>query len=45
MSKQELEDFVNDVLIDKGKIVAIEDTYGIKIVEIIENKLDTNKYD
>ena len=30
--------YVNDILIAKGKIVAIEDTYGIKIVEIIENK-------
>ena len=29
--------FVNDILIARGKIVAIEDTYGIKIVEIIEN--------
>ena len=29
--------FVNDILIAKGKIVAIEDTYGVKIVEIIEN--------
>ena len=30
--------FVDDILIAKGKIVAIEDTYGIKIVEIVENK-------
>lgn len=30
--------YVNDILIAKGKIVAIEDSYGIKIVEIIENK-------
>ena len=30
--------FVDDILIAKGKIVAIEDSYGIKIVEIIENK-------
>ncbi|MBQ7286152.1 MAG: FliM/FliN family flagellar motor switch protein, partial [Candidatus Gastranaerophilales bacterium] len=29
--------FVNDILIARGKIVAIEDTYGIKIVEIVEN--------
>jgi len=29
--------YVDDILIAKGKIVAIEDTYGIKIVEIIEN--------
>ena len=38
--------FVNDILIAKGKIVAIEDTYGIKIVEIIENKsLEKNNND
>ena len=30
--------FVNDILIAKGKIVAIEDSYGIKIVEIVEDK-------
>lgn len=30
--------FVDDILIAKAKIVAIEDTYGIKIVEIIDNK-------
>lgn len=35
--------FVNDILIAKGKIVAIEDTYGIKIVEIVENKNLENK--
>lgn len=36
--------YVNDILIAKGKIVAIEDTYGIKIVEIVENKdLEKNK--
>ncbi|MBR2069056.1 MAG: FliM/FliN family flagellar motor switch protein [Candidatus Gastranaerophilales bacterium] len=29
--------YVNDVLIAKGKIVAIEDTYGVKIVEIVDN--------
>ena len=29
--------YVNDILIAKGQIVAIEDTYGIKIVEIVEN--------
>lgn len=34
--------YVDDILIAKGQIVAIEDTYGIKIVEIIENK-STNK--
>ena len=30
--------YVDDILIAKGKIVAIEDSYGIKIVEIIDNK-------
>lgn len=30
--------FVDDILIAKGKIVAIEDTYGVKIVEIVENQ-------
>ena len=35
--------FVDDILIAKGKIVAIEDTYGIKIVEIVENKSLENK--
>ena len=30
--------YVDDILIAKGKIVAIEDSYGIKIVEIIENE-------
>lgn len=30
--------YVDDILIARGQIVAIEDTYGIKIVEIIENK-------
>ena len=38
--------FVDDILIAKGKIVAIEDTYGIKIVEIIENnKLEKKQND
>ncbi len=35
--------FVNDILIARGKIVAIEDTYGVKIVEIVENKDLENK--
>ena len=35
--------FVNDVLIARGKIVAIEDTYGVKIVEIVDNKKIENK--
>ena len=30
--------YVDDILIAKGQIVAIDDTYGIKIVEIVENK-------
>ncbi len=29
--------YVNDVLIARGTIVAIEDTYGVKIVEIVDN--------
>ena len=37
MSSDPIDIFVNDILIAKGKIVAIEDTYGIKIVEILEN--------
>ncbi len=36
--------YVDGILIARGKIVAIEDTYGIKIVEIVENKnLENNK--
>ena len=30
--------YVDDILIAKAKIVAIDDSYGIKIVEIIDNK-------
>ena len=30
--------YVDDILIAKGQIVAIDDTYGIKIVELVENK-------
>lgn len=35
--------YVDDILIARGKIVAIEDTYGIKIVEIVEQKQAENK--
>ena len=35
--------YVDDILIARAKIVAIEDTYGIKIVEISENKNLENK--
>jgi len=28
---------VNDILIAKGQIVAVDDSYGVKIVEIVEN--------
>ena len=35
--------YVNDILIAKGKIVAIEDTYGIKIVEITDKSKLENK--
>lgn len=30
--------YVDDILIAKGKIVALEDTYGVKIVDIVENE-------
>ena len=42
MTDEPIDIFVNDILIAKGKIVAIEDTYGVKIVEIIENKSQEN---
>ena len=29
--------YVNEIMIARGKIVAIEDSYGIKIVEILDN--------
>ena len=35
--------YVDDILIARGKIVAVEDTYGIKIEEIIENKQEENQ--
>lgn len=38
VNNEPIDIFVDDILIAKGKIVAIEDTYGIKIVEIVENK-------
>ncbi|MBQ4646466.1 MAG: flagellar motor switch protein FliN [Candidatus Gastranaerophilales bacterium] len=45
-SNDPIDIFVNDILIARGKIVAIEDTYGIKIVEIVENKdLEKNNHD
>ena len=37
--------FVNDILIAKGKIVAIEDSYGIKIVEIVEKMSEYAYYE
>ena len=43
MNNEPIDIFVNDVLIAKGNIVAIEDTYGIKIVEIVENNNIENK--
>ena len=42
-SNEPVDIFVNDILIAKGKIVAIEDTYGVKIVEIIDNNKIENK--
>ena len=38
MNKEPVDIYVNEILIAKGQIVATEDTYGIKITEIIENK-------
>ena len=38
LSSDSVDIFVDDILIARGKIVAIEDSYGIKIVEIVENK-------
>jgi flagellar motor switch protein FliN/FliY len=29
--------YVNEILIARGLVVAIEDTYGVKITEIINN--------
>lgn len=43
MANDPINIYVDDILIAKGKIVAIEDTYGIKIVEIVENKKLENK--
>lgn len=35
---------VNDILIAKGQIVAVDDHYGVKIVDIVENHgLENNK--
>ncbi len=34
--------FVDDILIAKGQIVAVEDSYGIKVVEIVENSTEEN---
>ena len=38
MEDEPINVYVDDILIAKGKIVAIDDSYGIKIVEIVENK-------
>ena len=46
VSSDPVDIFVDDILIARGKIVAIEDTYGVKIVEIVENKeLEKNNND
>ena len=37
INNEPIDIFVDDILIAKGAIVAIEDTYGIKIVEMIDN--------
>ena len=34
--------YVNEIMIARGKIVAIEDSYGIQIVEILDNKKENN---
>ena len=35
--------YVDDILIAKGQIIAIDDTYGIKIVEIVDNNQPDKK--
>lgn len=37
LNNEPIDVLVNDILIARGRIVAIEDTYGIKISEIINN--------
>ena len=37
MSNEPVNIYVDDILIAKGEIIAIDETYGIKIVEIVEN--------
>lgn len=38
LTSDSIDIYVNDILIARGVIVAIEDTYGVKIVEIVENQ-------
>ncbi len=38
MEDETVDVYVDDILIAKAKIVAIEDSYGIKIVEIMDYK-------
>ena len=38
MEDEPINVYVDGILIAKAKIVAIDDSYGIKIVEIVENK-------
>ncbi len=42
LNDEPIDVFVNDILIAKGKIVAIEDTYGIKVTEIVDNNPKEN---
>ena len=37
-NEEPIDVYVDDILIAKAQIVALEDNYGIKIVEIVENK-------
>ena len=37
LNNEPIDVFVNDIPIARGKIVAIEDSYGIKITEIVDN--------
>ena len=38
LSNEPINIYVDDILIAKGKVVAVDDSYGVKIVEIVENK-------
>lgn len=38
-SDETVDIYVDDILIAKGQIVALEDTYGVKIVDIVEQEV------